>query len=80
MSSFNILKKSLAPSSPVNEAELKKAHGKLFLTTLVFASLMAMPFTSKAQYSETFLTANKGYLLSCANDLAGVNWTLSSWD
>lgn len=35
--------------------------------------------TSYAQYSETFSTPNKGYLLNCVNDFAGVPWFLTSW-
>ncbi|MGB4850623.1 MAG: Calx-beta domain-containing protein, partial [Saprospiraceae bacterium] len=34
----------------------------------------------KGQYSETFSTPNKGYLLNCVNDLTSVNWTMTPWD
>ncbi len=34
----------------------------------------------KGQYSETFSTPNKGYLLNCVNDITGVNWALTPWD
>lgn len=45
-----------------------------------FALLLWLPLVSHAQYSELFATAEKGYLLNCANDFSGVNWTLTSWD
>ena len=55
----------------------KKRFTQLFLSflfVLLGASLV------RAQYSETFSTPNKGYLINCANDFSGVNWTLSPWD
>ena len=47
---------------------------------LLAFSLLLSVFQAQAQYSETFSTPNKGYQLSCANDVAGVNWTLTPWD
>ncbi|MBK8501164.1 MAG: cadherin-like domain-containing protein [Saprospiraceae bacterium] len=47
---------------------------------LVIAIVLCLPLTTLAQYSETFSTPNKGYLLNCVNDLTAMNWTLSSWD
>jgi hypothetical protein len=41
---------------------------------------VSLSLTVSAQYSETFSTPNKGYLLNCVNDLTSVNWTLTPWD
>jgi len=43
-------------------------------------SLLCLAFAAQAQYSETFSTPNKGYLLNLADDFSGVNWALSAWD
>ena len=49
-----------------------------FISILILAVCWAS--IANAQYTETFSTPNKGYKLSCLNDFAGVNWTLTSWD
>ena len=59
---------------------MKKTFYAPLVTALVFASLMAMPMSSKAQYLEQFSTPDKGYKINCANDLMGVNWSLTPWD
>ena len=64
----------------IKKTRLKSMSQKLWLTTIAFAVILAIPAISKAQYLETFSTPNKGYLLNCANDLTSVNWTLTPWD
>ncbi len=54
----------------------KKIFTHFFLSCLfVLAGFSVL----QAQYTESFSTPSKGYKLSCADDLTGVNWTLSSW-
>ena len=61
-------------------AAFSKKPGNLFLALPVLTCLFCLPLPSNAQYSELFSTPNKGYKISCVNDLAGVNWSLTPWD
>ncbi len=47
---------------------------------IIFFSALFFSFNLNAQYLETFSIPNKGYLINCANDFTGVNWSLSAWD
>ena len=49
----------------IKKTRLKSMSQKLWLTTIAFAVILAIPAISKAQYLETFSTPNKGYLLNC---------------
>jgi SprB repeat len=77
---FNSPTKSCVPALPGDKTGLTGAPGKWHPVILVFAALMVVSFSAKAQYLETFSTPNKGYLLNCTNDLTAVNWTLTPWD
>lgn len=55
-------------------------HQFLLKILLLVFVVFSVSTNSKAQYSETFSTPNKGYLPNCVNDLTGVNWLLSAWD
>ncbi|MBK8501989.1 MAG: choice-of-anchor D domain-containing protein [Saprospiraceae bacterium] len=41
--------------------------------------LLSICWSAKAQYTETFSTPNKGYLINLVDDFSGVDWTLSAW-
>jgi len=53
---------------------------KFFICVSAYLSMVLFPASLKAQYSETFSTPTKGYLLNCVNDLTAMNWTLTPWD
>ncbi len=40
---------------------------------------LCLALIAQAQYSETFSTPNKGYLVNFVNDFTTVDWTLSAW-
>jgi len=50
------------------------------IKTILPALFLCLSLAVHAQYSETFSTPNKGYLLNCVNDVTGVHWTLTPWD
>lgn len=77
---FNSPTKLYMPTLPGNKTGLKGTSGKWRLVVLVLAALMAVPFSAKAQYSETFSTLGKGYKINCVDDLTSVNWTLTPWN
>ncbi|MFN0214304.1 MAG: T9SS type A sorting domain-containing protein [Saprospiraceae bacterium] len=43
-------------------------------------TLLCLSLSAHAQYSETFSTPEKGYLMNFVDDFSGLNWTLSPWD
>ncbi|MDZ4807274.1 MAG: hypothetical protein SGI96_03305, partial [Bacteroidota bacterium] len=52
------------------------------LSRMIVAAFLVVTISTSvnAQYSEPFSTPGKGYKISCVNDFAGVNWSLSTWD
>ncbi len=59
---------------------MKLKAGLPIYFSLLSIGIMLLPFSMNAQYSETFSTPNKGYLLNCANDITAINWFLTPWD
>ncbi len=47
---------------------------------ILLLPLLCLALLAQAQYSETFSTPNRGYLLNFVDDFSGVNWSLSAWD
>ncbi|MDO8366059.1 MAG: HYR domain-containing protein, partial [Saprospiraceae bacterium] len=50
------------------------------IRNILLLSFLCLAIAAQAQYSEPFSVANKGYKVSCVNDLTAVNWSLSAWD
>ena len=60
--------------------QAKKNAGQLLTRIIASAFLVITVNTSvNAQYTETFSTPNKGYLLNLVDDFGGLNWSLSPW-